>query len=471
MISLGVVSIEGLAWLFIKASLVVVIVTYLAEQFRHSPAAVRHRFWVGLLVAMAAIPVWSLLAPEFLLPIVPPDSRLSESTWMQLLATIYLLVVFARTTGLLASIARVAWISFDSVDAGQQWQQSLDRLHPGRKVLLRASERVESPITWGFLRPVIVVPAYLQASLRERRMILKHELEHVRRGDWLTQLLGRLIAILFWPVPGLRHALSRLSLEAEQSCDDRVLASEADAPAYAALLLRQAQAQHIPTSVALGQPSELALRIKNLCESALDHRAPKGLFWSVPLSLVLALPIASLQLSERPADDPRPPREMGMRLGKFRMSPPSGANASISKPDRPLEVSRPPQLNYVLAPAEMDVAVPEMGLPSRIVDEALGIEGAALGKWEPGPIATPGYPERARRRGIEGDVTVLYDLTEAGKIVNLRILSARPRGIFEDSIYEALSVAGDDDSKIAIRDLESVYRFRLKNSQARASPH
>lgn len=468
--SLNAVSVEGLLLLLAKAALAIGVALYLAGQFSRSPAAVRHQLWVGLLVVLAAIPLWTWLAPAVNLPVVSHGNLSNSAAWPSALVYGYFLVVALRGAGLLASIARVARIALNGHEPSSEWKRTLSQLKPPGRVALRSSDKVDTPITLGFLKPLVMVPARLQASPAERRMILQHELEHIRRADWLTQLLGQLVGILFWPVPGMRRALVQLSLEAEQACDDRVLALENNAAEYAALLLRQARARHLPASVALGRPSELARRINHLCEPTIDHSAAAGRTWMLPVYLLLALPVASLQLSEHTAERTALPDTMGISLGRYVQATAPAAAPPIHLPSRPVEVARAPHMSYVIAQETLEL--PELDTVASSPDPEPGFtfDAAPGNRWQGKPLTTPVYPESARRRGLEGDVVVVYDLTAAGAATNVRIHSAIPPGVFEQSVLEALPSRQHDQSEVVLKDLETAYRFRLRDSRARASP-
>lgn len=101
-----------------------------------------------------------------------------------------------------------------------------------------ASVEARVPMTFGWLRPVIVVPDdFASWSLDRREAVLLHELAHVRRRDWLVQAAGEACRALLWFHPLAHLALARLRAEAEQAADDLVLQRGARASAYATLLL------------------------------------------------------------------------------------------------------------------------------------------------------------------------------------------------------------------------------------------
>ncbi len=83
-----------------------------------------------------------------------------------------------------------------------------------------ASDSVPGPVTYGWLRPVILLPSKvlaLPADLREA--IECHELIHVRRGDWLFVLAESLVRSLLWFHPAIWFVLSRIQLAREQAVD------------------------------------------------------------------------------------------------------------------------------------------------------------------------------------------------------------------------------------------------------------
>ena len=73
-------------------------------------------------------------------------------------------------------------------------------------------------------------------------VVLRHELAHVRRHDWIVQLLAEAARAVCWFNPLMWLACARLRREGEQACDDIVLAGGVEAPAYATHLLDLAPA-------------------------------------------------------------------------------------------------------------------------------------------------------------------------------------------------------------------------------------
>ena len=98
-------------------------------------------------------------------------------------------------------------------------------------VELLVHEDIAAPLTCGFSRPCILLPSEAQQwNDSDLRRALVHELEHVRRRDWVIQLAARAACALYWFHPLAWVAWRRLCLEAERACDDAVLQRQASGP-------------------------------------------------------------------------------------------------------------------------------------------------------------------------------------------------------------------------------------------------
>ena len=118
------------------------------------------------------------------------------------------------------------------------WQERLQalakRLGIERAVELIESVQVSVPVTFGFLKPSILVPLGLLANLPADQVetILLHELAHIRRNDYLMNLLLHLTEAVFFFNPGVRWIASLIREEREACCDDMVLLGTADRNSY-----------------------------------------------------------------------------------------------------------------------------------------------------------------------------------------------------------------------------------------------
>jgi beta-lactamase regulating signal transducer with metallopeptidase domain len=150
------------------------------------------------------------------------------------------------------------------------------RLGLSRSVELREHAQSVVPLTWGILRPVVLLPTLARAWEEPmQRAVLLHELAHVQRGDVACQVLGRLTCALYWFHPLAWFALRQLRQEREQACDDAVVQSGEKASDYAEQLLQVARLCCAPRGlsfgVAMAEGSSLETRVKSLFDTARGH--------------------------------------------------------------------------------------------------------------------------------------------------------------------------------------------------------
>jgi beta-lactamase regulating signal transducer with metallopeptidase domain len=112
-----------------------------------------------------------------------------------------------------------------------------------RRVKVLSSEDVRVPTALGFFRPAVVLPTWALRDLSgdELKVILLHELAHLRRWDDWTNLAQKFVKALFFFHPAVWWIDSRLALEREIACDDMVLEQTANARTYAASLVSVAE--------------------------------------------------------------------------------------------------------------------------------------------------------------------------------------------------------------------------------------
>lgn len=141
------------------------------------------------------------------------------------------------------------------------------RLGLPRPVTVLQGPRGGMPITWGAFRPVVLLPVDAEAWDDDRlRAVLLHELAHVKRHDYLTQLLARAACAIFWFNPLVWVAAVRLRVERELACDDVVLSAGSRPSDYAGHLLEIARSLKAGTvasvaSIAMARPSQLSGRL------------------------------------------------------------------------------------------------------------------------------------------------------------------------------------------------------------------
>jgi beta-lactamase regulating signal transducer with metallopeptidase domain len=147
-----------------------------------------------------------------------------------------------------------------------------------RPVRCLVSRQSIVPMTWGWLRPVVLLPADAASWSAERlRVVLLHELAHVRRGDAATQFVAELARSLYWFHPLAWWGVRCLRVEQEAACDDRVLAAGAAAEDYAEELVAvTARLPHgLPEpglAVAMGRRHTIEGRVRSILADDRDRR-------------------------------------------------------------------------------------------------------------------------------------------------------------------------------------------------------
>jgi len=212
-----------------------------------------------VLVGESRIPAPPTAQPSTVLAPMSPsiEPKLSGVDWMLLLPTIWVAgaaLVFIWIVGglirtwLLVHSARtvahgpVKWLFDDLAD-----EMGL----AGRVSLLQARGTV-MPMVCG-VRPCVILPAAADDWTDDRlRSVLLHELAHVKRHDYMTQLLARLAGTLHWFNPLVWVAIHRMRIERELACDDQVLRTGSKASDYASHLLEIARAANGRTFASFG---------------------------------------------------------------------------------------------------------------------------------------------------------------------------------------------------------------------------
>jgi bla regulator protein BlaR1 len=150
-------------------------------------------------------------------------------------AALLLLVTFLALARLIALRARA------DVLVDGHWLTALARAQKrmGFKhgTALLTSNALASPISWGLMRPVILLNSRAVEASGEAEAIIAHELAHVARMDWAKLLLARVATALFWFNPLVWMLAREAHQLREETADDAVLASDIADTDYAQLLV------------------------------------------------------------------------------------------------------------------------------------------------------------------------------------------------------------------------------------------
>jgi beta-lactamase regulating signal transducer with metallopeptidase domain len=263
-------------------------------------------------------------APPVQEPAGPEPPSLADLPPGALLFGVWLLGVLALLGSLAGSLVSVRRLEREARDlTDESWaaplRQARQLLGIARPVRLVESSRVAVPMTAGALRPVIFLPAEAEAwSEERRRLVLLHELTHVRRVDWPLQVLGLAARALHWCNPLAWIALRCSGTAREHSCDEGVLALGAKPSVYAKHLLEIAVSISERTSapvsaLAMARRSQLEGRFMSILTSRSPRRpGPATLFGTVlgmgaiVLSVGAAEPYDQTSAPVPPVEEPAP---------------------------------------------------------------------------------------------------------------------------------------------------------------------
>jgi bla regulator protein blaR1 len=184
----------------------------------------------------------------------------------------------------------------------ERWQRELTRLRARlgvlRPVLLLESCLAETPLVLGHLRPAILVPIEFLAGMPAAQVeaILLHELAHIRRCDYLVNMMQRVVECLFFYHPAAWWISRVIRNERESCCDDVAVALGGDAHQYALALaaLEQRRGAACQPAVA-AKGGNLVKRIRRL----LYPKPPKAAWTPVVACLVL-IATAAVAMAELP---------------------------------------------------------------------------------------------------------------------------------------------------------------------------
>jgi len=138
-----------------------------------------------------------------------------------------------------------------------------------KNVRVWLSEMIESPVTIGYLKPIILIPvaAINRLSIQQLEAVLLHELSHIRRYDYLFNLIINFIKTILYFNPFVRLFIDCIEKERENSCDEMVIQFQYKPVEYASALLILEKAgvnRHEMMMAASGPENNLLQRIENI---------------------------------------------------------------------------------------------------------------------------------------------------------------------------------------------------------------
>lgn len=299
---------------------------------RQCSATVRHRVLALGFLAVAILPLLSLRMPEIRVerpsvafrPVtarsnshkeIQPNhistptmavqslpSHESSVSWQEIVLTIWAvgaILFLGRTAFLLAAISRVGQIGEDL--AGEV----LIGLPPHTRVL--ATSAVTVPVTFGYLRPTVLVPEDWREWPDERlRAVLLHEWAHIQRGDWAWFMFASIVRDIYWPNPLAHWSVAKMRVESEFAADEAVLAAGIPGSAYAETLVDLAESlrgRSVAASIPFVELKTLKTRVAAILSNS-AKRKPLQRGTATALFFVVAavvIPYAAVKIVSGPA--------------------------------------------------------------------------------------------------------------------------------------------------------------------------
>lgn len=323
-------------------------------MMRRTSASARHLVWLAALTALLLLPIARGFVPEWRVlpavalapPAVDPAPRVqapagaaipqapvasegaapasvdaSSPAPLRLPADWKTLALLAWAAGavlfalrLAFGLARVWWLERRATElTDDEWVRLTDglsrRLRLGRIVRLLREPAATVPMTWGVFHPVILLPGEADGwEAERRRVVLAHELAHVRRWDALTQWIAHVALAVYWFNPLVWVAARKLREEREHACDDAVLEIGTRPTDYADHLLTIVRslgsAPGPAAALAMARRSQFEGRLLAILDNAVRRNGVSRAAGLATAAAALAclLPLAAMRPAERAAE-------------------------------------------------------------------------------------------------------------------------------------------------------------------------
>jgi TonB family protein len=456
----------------IRATVVLVIAHLVIPRLRQRSASDRHLCWAIALGVATVLPLLSILLPAWQpawasrmaewptslgafrawstgegADVVVRATGIEAAGWTLSLAAVWVwvwvggslvaLVALGRDAVRLVRVVRGAKPVGDSrmlrtcADAARS-------LGLTRTPVLLHGDQTMVPMTWGVRRPHVLLPVGAFEWPDDRlHAVCAHELAHVRRADWLVHVLAQMVCAVYWFNPLFWMAERALGRESEQAADDEAVASGLDASQYAADVVALVRQMRAPLAirapvVAMGRPSQLERRVAALLRADANRTlvSRRRALLAAVASAVLVIPLATVAAGREWFD-------VDVRT----VEPPSMLRASVARDAEPM-------LPIVRA---VGGAGPggEDTLP-------------AIAEFTPPPL----YSDIARRRHIEGVVTIGVHVDEDGRLSVARVVKGLGAGLDQNALVAVRQwrfVPGSRAGRRAAMDAEIDIEFSLQN--------
>jgi bla regulator protein blaR1 len=296
-----------LAALAVKSTLALLAALLLMSVARRASASLRHLVATATFGALLFLPLAAVLVPPRVVTVAPaaepqglaaapvarppqtdaPTASASAAALarriepVDIAYALYLLGLLGFVAAPLVGIIRLHGVHrrAEVSVAGTRLANEMARREELRAgIEVAVSDELAVPITFGWTHAVILLPTET-ADWEEQELsrALRHELEHVARGDWAAHIVSRVALALYWPHPIAWRLWRRLRLEAERACDDAVIRSQGQPEPYAEQLVslaRRLRGRGTVPALSMATRSNLGLRVESILDDR-RRRAPR----------------------------------------------------------------------------------------------------------------------------------------------------------------------------------------------------
>lgn len=308
------------------------------------------------------------------------------------------------------------WVRHGASAADVRWQRLAAKLSEvlglRRAVTILESAAVEVPFVIGSLRPVIVLPASTLTGLTPEQieMVLAHEFAHIRRHDFLVNLLQAVVETLMFYHPAVWWMSHRVRVERENCCDDLAVAVCGNPVQYARALARLEELRAAGPAIAVAaNGTSLLERIRRI-GGFRTERTAAGPGWTAAAAMTSLLVIA-IAVPSLPALAERHPKAKPAKL--------QAPHGTIDVVSTPVEASASVRVAVdaeapVIVDLDSDVETPEAPEALAPPDTEDGIEAPDT----PEPAGTPVAPEAPAVPRVAGVATpvAMYALAPAAPV-------------------------------------------------------
>jgi uncharacterized protein (TIGR03435 family) len=310
--------IEFVAEWALRSSILIACGAALLAVLRVKDSSVRLAAWTSMLAGSLLIPAMMALLPSVPIPgfhSQPP--AVAHATQNSEAAELFVALPLTNSrqqdapTRHSLNWAALAFAAYCSVTALLLFRmlmglmgslRLLREIRAAGHVEFRESDRVNSPVTVGLIRPVIVLPTgWPQWESAKLRAVLAHETAHIRRRDPLVQFVSAIhrAALWFSPLSWLLHA--RIVALAEEASDDAAITEISEPAVYAEVLLdfmRRPALRSRPMGIPMARYGRPDHRIERILKTTSLSRGLTR--WTIAGILVIATPLTYLAAVSRP---------------------------------------------------------------------------------------------------------------------------------------------------------------------------